>query len=186
MHPNPAPQASLVEQLGAVADDLRQLQTDFGLRPYRVVSVLQRWSGGRVGAGTVAVVRELELLPTPLIEWAVRRRNTEGGYTEDGSAVLSEISPRLTEEQVQQLVAPGGLGPGEESFLEMRMDARDGVVVPRRRFTVQGPPFRKAGKFEWRVRLVKANPDRDHQGGLGGERTDFPERLRNPLMAEGD
>ncbi len=175
-----------MEQLGGVADDLRQLYTDFGLRPYRVVSVLQRWSGGRVGAGTVAIVRELELLPTPLVEWSVRRRNTEGGYTEDGAATLSEISPRLTEEEVQALVAPCGLGPGEESFLEMRMDARDGVVVPRRRFTVQGPPFRKAGKFEWRVRLIKANPDRDHQGGLGGERTEFPERLRNPLMAEED
>lgn len=175
-----------MEQLGAVADDMRQLFTDFGLRPYRIVSVLQRWSGGRVGAGTVAVVREQELLPTPLIEWTVRRKATEGGFTEDGSATLSEISPRLTEQQVQALVAPQGLAAGEESFLEVRMDARDGTEPHRRRFTVVGPPYRKAGKFEWRVRLEKANPDRDRHGGTGGERQQFPDRLRNPLMAEGD
>jgi hypothetical protein len=176
-----------VEDLGAVADDLRQLFTDFGLRPYRVFSVLQRWSGGRVGAGTLAVVRELELLPTPLVDLGpVKRKHTEGGGTEDGQFTLRQLSPRLTEDQVQSLVAPGGLGPGEESFLEVRHDARDGQELARRRFTVVGPPFRKAGQFEWQVRLTKANPDRDRQGDTTGERQQFPERLRNPLMSEGD
>ena len=185
-HPNPAPRASLVEDLGSVADDLRQLYTDFGLRPYRVFSVLQHWSGGRVGAGTVAVVREIEFLPTPLVDvLPVKRRVTEGGFTEDGDTWLRQISPRLTEDEVQNLVAPGGLQPGDDPFIEVRMDARDGLSE-RRRYTVQGPPARDAGGFEWKVRLVKANPDRGRQGETSGERQAFPERLRNPLMAEGD
>lgn len=186
LHPNPAPSRSLVEELADVADDLRQLQTDFGLRPYRVFSVLQHWSGGRVGAGLVATVREIEFLPTPLVDvLPVKRRMTEGGFTEDGDTWLKEISPRLTEDEVQNLVAPQGLQAGDDPFIEVRMDARDGQSE-RRRYTVQGPPVRDAGAFQWKVRLVKANPDRSRQGEPTGERQAFPERLRNPLMAEGD
>jgi len=166
-----------------VADELRQLYTDLGLRPYRVFSVLQGWSGGKVGDGIPRVLREVEFLPTPLVDLTpVRRRPTEGGFTEDGTVTLHEISPRLTEDQVQQLCSPQLL-PGQESYVEVRHDARDGETT-RRRFTVQGVPFRKAGKFEWWVRLVKANPDRGRAGALSGERQEFPERLTNPLMDE--
>lgn len=184
MHPNPAPGSSLVEGLGAVADDLRQLYTDLGLRPYRVFSVLQQWSGRRIGAGVVQVVREVELLPTPLVDLTpVRRKQNEGGFTEDGLVTLRELSPRLTEEQVVALCCPRPLEPGQEAFIEVRHDARDGET-PRRRFSVESPPFRKAGKFEWMVRLRKANPDRAPSGATTGERDPFPNRIRNPLMDE--
>lgn len=185
LHPNPAPGASLVEQLGGVADELRQLFTDAGLRPYRVFSVQEQWSGGTVGVGIPVVVRETEFLPTPLLDLTpLRRKMNQGGFSEDGAVTLRQISPRLTEDQVGLLCCGDRSIPGRETYIEVRHDARDGTEVPRRRFTIQGVPFRKAGKFEWQVRLLKANPDRSPQGALTGERQEFPDRLRNPLMDE--
>lgn len=165
-----------------MADELRQLYTDLGLRPYRVFSVAQQWSGQAVGRGTLSVLSEVELLPTPLVDFTpMRRRMTEGGFTEDGLVTLREISPRYTEEDVQALCCRRSDVPGREVFIEMRHDARDGQTV-RRRFTIESVPFRKAGKFEWQVRLRKANPDRAPNGATTGERQEFPDRLKNPLM----
>ena len=174
-----------MEQLGGVADELRQLYTDLGLRPYRVFSVQEQWSGGKVGVGIPAVVAEVELLPTPLLDQRpLRRKMNQGGFTEDGSVMLRQISPRLTEDEVALLCCGDRTIPGRETYLEVRHDARDGSDVVRRRYTIQGVPAREAGKFQWQVRLIKANPDRDRNGALTGERTDFPPRLLNPLMDE--
>lgn len=173
-----------MEELGEVADDLRQLYTDVGLRPYRVFLVNVGWSGGQVGRGVPTVTRETELLPTPLLrEWtqSVQGESTAAGTREVGRARLEQVSPRYTEDAIRELVRPN-LDDGEETFVEVRHDSRDGETH-RRRFVVRGVPYRKAGKFEWRVGLSKQDEDRDRQGGLD-ESTDFPKRLLNPLMGE--
>jgi hypothetical protein len=175
-----------VEELAAVADDLRQLNTDFGLRPYRVFSVVVAWSGGVIGRGLAAVVSETELLPTPLVDLRpVRGTMRTGGQVEEGMATLKEVSPRYTEEDIETLFHQQPLPKGHEGFLEVRMDRRDGVRVKRRRFTVRGVPYRDAAEFDWEVRIMRQRRDRKPDGKLS-ERTDLPERVKNPLMAEED
>ena len=56
LHPNPMPSLSLVESLGYVADDLRQIYTNLGARPYRINAVVVRWTGGAIGRGKQEVV----------------------------------------------------------------------------------------------------------------------------------
>ena len=170
-----------MEDLGALADDLRQLYTDIGLRPYRVFSVVVAWSGGAVGRGTPAVVSEKELLPTPEVDLRpVRSEMRTGGKVEEGEARLRQISPRYTEEDVEVLFHRHPLPPGHEGFLEVRVDARDGETE-RRRFVVRGAPYRKAEAFEWVVGISRQRQDRKPNGQLD-ERTALPERLINPLM----
>ena len=172
-----------MEELGETADELRQLYTDLGLRPYRVFSVLVQWSGGKIGKGVADVVRETEFLPTPLVDLApVWTEMKSAGKVEDGVATLREISPRLTEDQVRGLFFQDALKPGQEGFIEVVEDARDGQS-PRRRFGVRGAPYRRAGKFEWACRLQRARKDRKRSGELD-EPTSNPARLQNPLMDE--
>lgn len=172
-----------MEQLGQTADELRQLYTDVGLRPYRVFSVVVQWSGGKIGVGVAVVARQTEFLPTPLVDLSpVWSEVKSAGKVEDGVATLRQISPRLTEDEVRGLFFQDEIEPGQEGFLEVVHDARDGQTE-RRRFTVRGAPYRKAGKFEWTCRLQRARKDRKRDGELDG-RTEFPERVLNPLMAE--
>lgn len=155
--PNPNPQASLVDSLGSVVDDIRQIATDLGARPYRVFSVRVGWSGGEPGRGVRGPVCEEEFLPTPLVkEWWVRRELEPVGSVERGIVELREISPRYTEAQIMSL-CPYPCGPdahGNETFIEMRIDARDGTQVKHRRFVIANAPFLDAEKFEWRVKLI--------------------------------
>lgn len=159
------PGGSLVESLGKTVDDLRQIATDLGLRPYRVFSVLVRWTGGGVGRGEAVVVREQEFLPTPkLVDMApVRGEVRTGGLVERGTVRLRQISPRYTEDEVRTLTHVGPLGPGEQGWVEVRVDDRDGSTR-RRRFVVVGVPFRDAGAFEWRADLLRQDVDRDRAG----------------------
>jgi hypothetical protein len=181
--PHPAPERSLAEELGELVDDARQLNTDFGLRPYRVFSVLYEWSGGAVGKGRVQRVREQEFLPTPLVDLRpVRSTPRNAGKVEEGQVTLREVSPRYTEDQIAGLLFQDGLGVGQEGFVEVQYDRRGGLAK-RRRFGVHGVPWHDAEKFEWVVRMVRARPDRK-RSGKPNERTDIPERILNPLMAE--
>lgn len=166
-HANPLPQQSLVESLGGVVDELRQLHTDFGLRPYRVFSVVIGYSGGEVGRGKAQVVSEVELLPTPkLVDMkSVRGISKPAGFDEEGAITLKQISPRYTEDDINEIFFQQPLPKAAIGFLEVRVDERDGSTK-RRRFVVKGTPFRDAGKFEWSVRLTAQSHDRDRQGAI--------------------
>lgn len=166
--------------MGPLVDELRQLNTDFGLRPYRVFSVVVAWDGGAVGRGTPRVVSELEFLPTPLVNLKpLRKEMRAAGKIEQGSAFLSELSPRYTEDDIDLLFRRGRLEPGQEAYVEVREDARDGSTK-RRRFQVRGVPFREAESFQWVVTLTSEQQDRERNGEIGGRDTTPP--LRNPLM----
>lgn len=182
--PSQAPERSLAEEMGAVVDDARQLLTDFGLRPYRVFSVLYQWSGGEVGRGRITLVREAEFLPTPLVDLRpVRTTPRNAGKVEEGVVHLREVSSRYTEEQISGLLFQEGLQPGQEGFVEVLHDGRDGPAPKRRRFQVTGAPWHDAERFEWVTRMVRARPDRK-RSKKPAERTETPERLVNPLMGE--
>ncbi len=160
LHPNRRPSTSLVEDLGDVVDDARQLLTDFGLRPYRVFSVVVRWTGGAVGKGSPQVLSEREFLPTPNVVFlgkggSLGKRMTEGGTSERGEVLMTELSPRYTEDDINSLFCRQPLPSTDEGFVEVRMDERDGQTIRRRFFPLV--PYRRAAKFDWAVRLRKQN-----------------------------
>lgn len=176
------PERTLVESLGDVVDDLRQLYTDFGARPYRVFSVVCEWSGGETGRGVVSVISEREFLPTPKV-WigGGQKVATAAGVMREGSAELREISPRYTEDDIAALF-PRALGPAQLAFIEVRMDNRDGSTPIRRRYTVQRTPQRDALHFEWRVPLTSQEDERNRLTGELDPLTMYPDRMRAEVV----
>lgn len=195
---------TLVEELVEVADDIRALYTEFGLRPYRIFAVWvgwladedddgavtgdevmllppERWNDPtailsrlvEVGVGRPKVLFEKEILPTPLAEpVGISRRLDITGDTEQGSLLMTQISSRLSEDELMGLVVPfrdpnftNSLRPGIDFFYEMRENRPKGFISPgfegfepsqelrpiRRRFRVSQSPVRDADAFEWRV-----------------------------------
>lgn len=166
------PSASLIESLGSLVDDARQIAVDLGARPYRVFSVHVRWTGGEVGRGEAVRVQEREFLPTPYLDETsgVRGELRSGGLVERGTIRLRQISPRYTEDQVRglcccSLVGPDGLpDPAMEGWIEVRVDSRDGLTT-RRRFVVTGQPYRNAERsIEWTASLLRQDQDSTRAG----------------------
>ena len=164
--PADEPSGSLVEEFGGIVDDLRQLYTDVGLRPYRVFLVRVRWGGGEIGRGEATVVSEAELLPTPEVDFTpLRTEIKSGGKVERGGFTLREISPRYTEDEILDLFH---VERGFQVFVEVRHDSRDGQQPKRRRFTVKDVPWRKAKDFQWVARLQVEEQARNRDGSLPG------------------
>lgn len=164
LRPNPDPANSLVASLTGVVDGLRQLQTEVGLRPYRVFAVVIDWTGKEEGRGD-PVVTELELLPTPLVKFrGLRLELKTAGKTDRGYIDISEISPRFTEDQLQRSFHVKPLTDAQEAFYEVRQDAREGAEPLRRRFVIRGVPERDAENFQWTMRLSAQNQQRDRNG----------------------
>lgn len=175
--PLTCPQSSLTESLGSVVDRMRQLSTDFGQRPYRVFSVVYQWSGGEEGKGDLSIVAENEFLPTPLVDiGSTGKEATPAGTKETGGARMSELSPRYTEDQIEALL-PTALQDGQFSFVEVRMDARDGSSVVRRRYTIKDTPRRRVEEFDWFVKLTVQQSPRTRAGELKAPML-YPARLR--------
>jgi hypothetical protein len=187
-HPDATPEKSYVEEMGEVADDMRQLYTDFGMRPYRVFSVVYDWTGGEVGRGDQVVLSEQEFLPTPLVDLSGSgSKMTAAGRKTDGTAMLKEISPRYTEDDIYGLF-PTRLSGSQRFFIEVRMDARDGPNPIRRRYTVRRTPYRDAENFQWVVPLYSQEKDRNREGELNAPKF-YPKRLNRdgpPGFGDGD
>jgi hypothetical protein len=156
---DPGP-CSLAERLASTINRARQTNTNLGLRPYRVFSVRRHWSGGEVGRGDVCEVFCRELLPRPKVEFRTRREPTPSGYVERGVVTISEINPQLTEDEVIDLFTCSSKR-GDENFVEVVMDARDGQST-RRRLVIVEPPQRQS--FAWRVTLRQQDTARARDG----------------------
>lgn len=165
LHSNVDPSRSLVEELGGIVDEARQMVTDLGLRPYQVWSVVVRWSGGERHRGTASVRSELQFLPTPNVDGVARvsKDLREGGSVVRGTVRMTELSPRYTEDDIELLFPRSTLAQGEEHFIEVRHDARDGRTE-RRRYVVSALPERRPGRFDWEVQLTKQDEDRTRRG----------------------
>lgn len=149
---DPGP-SSFAEAMAPAINAARQINTDLGLRPYRVVSVRLHWSGGERGRGDVTRVWEREFLPRPRVEPRIKRELRDGGVVERGIVVLTELNPELTEDEIMDLVHLR-LGPGDDGFIEVFIDARDGNTE-RRPYAIDGVPERRADRFDWRVTLTQ-------------------------------
>lgn len=190
---------TLADQLIPLADSVRQLYTDFGLRPYRVFLVWIRWNPegvvvggqldlGEVGAGEPELVREIELLPTPRVEFGGVGKDFDAvGTTERGGIGISEISERYTEDLLTGLLDefrdpayPDTLKAGIDFFYEIReerprtglggpvsaCESTSSVATVRRRFHVSGAPSRQAERFQWFVSLTRADGERSRSGAI--------------------
>jgi hypothetical protein len=160
---------TLGQDLIDVADDLRDLFTEFGLRPYEVRVVRERWTGGRRGIGTPIVVREVHLLPTPRLASLEGLQNivSSVGQVEEGNLLLSEISGRFTEDDLRGMVDDGAaIDEAEEFYFEVKFPARreGGVGAQRRRFYPASAPAYQADAFQWVVVLVRQRGDRRRNG----------------------
>jgi len=164
------PETTLVEDLAEVADDIRQIATDLGARPYTVHAIRVRWEGGEVGRGEPVPSFEVQLLPTPKLSGisSFDRYNAEAGAVERGDMVLTGVSPRYSESDIDTMFGVDA-GPDEECFVEVRIDQRDGNTI-RRRFALAKPPERRPTMCDWRVSIRRHSGDRQVDGTRRPER----------------
>lgn len=93
-----------------VIDGLRsELHPAFGVRAFRVFTVVRTWSGGAVGRGTSSDV-EVELDPQPLVHpfTSLRRDQEECGFDMAGAVKLTEVSLTYTQAELLACEAPEG------------------------------------------------------------------------------
>ena len=157
------PGCSLVEDFAGLADDMRQMAADFGLRPYLVYSVVVRWSGGERHRGTPSVVWEAAFLPVPKVEGTdqIAHELRAGGDVKRGTLRLTGLSARYTQDDIEHLFCRR-LRTDEEHYIEVRVDGRDGTQVVRSRYVISAEPER--GVLGWSVRLTKHDEDRTRSG----------------------
>lgn len=159
-----APERSLTEAMQPVVDMARQIQADFGQRPYTVHSVVLKWMGGARNKGEAVCCSDTPIVPTPMIDLRpVQRTTTPAGTTERGIVTMSEISAGYTEDDILALFHKQPLDPALEGFIEVRHDRRDGNTK-RRRFVVIGTPWHDAEGFQWKARLISQDGDRSRSG----------------------
>lgn len=197
---------TLAESLVGVADDIRQLATDFGMRPYRVFLVWIGYTADEnadglldvdeqgisaddrtIGAGRPYLIAELELLPTPRVGplGGVRQNLEPMGLTESGGLTIDQVSPSYSEDLLLGLLPdvvdpqrPEQLRPGVQFFYEIQ-EARPGDhqnpgtagagirncrAPVRRKFVVDGTPYRQTDAFQWIVDLMRADGERGRNG----------------------
>lgn len=162
---------SLGQKLVPAVDKIRDINTQMGLRPYRVNIVRTRWSGGVRSRGVEQVISELEILPTPLV---VDMRSlsevvTAVGVEDEGMVQLQQISGRYTEEHLLGN-GPNGAPPGADVnvYYEIEFFRRDGGPSEKRRFIREGIPMYLAGQVQWQITLVSATENRARNGSPEG------------------
>ena len=158
---------TLAQRFIPLADDLRNLLTVFGLRPFKVRIVRVRWANGFRGSGAPMVEQELDILPTPSVQdlSTLTEIVQPIGLDEVGTIVVSEISGRFTDEQLRFLDSDGTPpAPDEEIFWEIEYPRLDGQPSIRRRFELRGAPMYFAGRLQWQVRLERSHHDRARNG----------------------
>lgn len=150
-----------------MADEIRQLATDFGVRPYRVFLVRLRWTGTERGAGQAEEVLRREILPTPFVEdlSQTRRRASEAGMLEDGGTRISRISLTFTEDELLGR-DPAGAEPAEneEFFYEVVEDGGETKPPRRRRYITNGVPLCDRMNVQWIVSVTRQQYEMGRDG----------------------
>ena len=152
-----------------LADDLRDMFTQFGLRPYTVRRMRVQWSGGARGRGQPTVIFNEPILPTPKVTdiSGLTELLHPIGLDEHGSLRLSEISGTYTEDDLRGLDARGkGPAVDVEFFYEIEYARPDGTAGEKRRFFPSGAASYNAGKLQWTLTLEKSNEDRARDGSV--------------------
>ena len=179
---------SLVARLSSVVDSQRQLNTKFGMRPYRVFLIWTKWTGVERGQGMENVLCECEILPTPRVVSLDKLSFTpfHAGVLPVGSLSVDEISTgRYTSDVLRGDIPVDGrealIGPRPpglssrqldhipepyDFFYEVMQDERNGCAPVRERFGLLSMPFLDAENFSWRLMLEKRGQDRNRDGSF--------------------
>ena len=159
--------STLAQKLIPVADNIRNLNTRFGTRNYKLSIIRVQWSGGRRGVGVPHVHGTLPILPTPLVQdiSTLTAILDPVGLTEVGVVGVGEISGRFTDKQLRNGRKDGlPPEPNEEIFYEIEYPQPGEQQSIKRRFVLRGAPNYNPGDFQWRIRLEKTNEDRSLNG----------------------
>jgi hypothetical protein len=158
--------------MAPLAHNLRQLNTRFGIRPYRVFLNWTLWSGQETGEGYETLKQRIELLPTPKAVENMKYNPWHAGLLQEGAFNISEVSVvAYTEDFLRGLdpsIVPGldlnGPNPTIpepwDFFYEVVQDRRAGNEPNRPRFRLNGCPFLKADTQEWTFTLERSSRDR--------------------------
>lgn len=174
---------SLIGGLGDVVDDIRQIATDLGARPYRVFLLWTLAGGEERGEGDERLLAELELLPTPSVQdlTSITFAPYSAGKLPVGSVRVSQISTRYGEDVLAGNILPTGAQPDArrgDFFYEVREveglagqcgPNEDGLVRQplRKRYRLLGGPYRVPTRVMYEVILERASEDRKRDGRLG-------------------
>ena len=94
----------LADELVGVVDGIRrEVHGALGTRPWKVDIITRRWSGDTCGEGN-ATIQVLELDPTPMVRRSTRDRLGPAGREASGSLIMTGVSLRYTEEELQPKV----------------------------------------------------------------------------------
>lgn len=158
---------TLARKLIPVVDRIRDLNTQFGLRPYIVRIIRTRWSGGQRGDGVENVVYEAPILPTPLISdlSGLTEIVQPVGLDEVGAIVVSEVSGSYTEDYLLGRGSAGESIPADEQFYyEIEFPRPGNQPGERRRFFPRSAPTYQPARFQWTVTLERSHEDRSRSG----------------------
>ena len=163
---------TLANRLGRVADQIRQIATRLGARPYRVWLVWSRWTGAHRGEGRESELGRIEILPTPLVmsmdSIALSPQNI--GLVQIGDVKVTEVSVSFDEDEL--LGRRNGDLEVEQPYAfcwEIIEDGRGGDNPVHSKFRVKGRPFRDAANAQWRVNLERIGDDRQRDSKPQGE-----------------
>jgi len=159
---------TFARNLTPCVDAVRDLATCLGTRPYQVLMIKTRWTGGERGVGLEELVSETYVLPTPKVDNlnAVNTVLENIGSQEQGSFSISRVSARYTEDELCGR-EPGGIdiGADENFYWEVRLLQPDGLG-PRRRFIINAAPHLDLINNQWIVRLIRVVADRERVGEI--------------------
>jgi hypothetical protein len=163
---------TLAHRLTRTADNLRQLATKFGIRPYRVFLVWTQWSGEERGEGDEKEVQRVEILPTPRITSldSVTFSLFSAGVLPVGSVRVDRISGRaFSNDLLSGIILPDGTHADHipepfSFFYEVVEDGRGDNPALRSKFRLLSFPFRRAEQVDWTIMLERISEDRNRYG----------------------
>lgn len=146
--------------VGAVDDIRREVHGALGTRPHRVSIVTRTWSGVRRGEGSPTAT-VLELDPPPKVTFlGLRNELRPGGREEEGDVLLTEVSLRYTEAELQPSTA-------KNVEWAYRIEDAHGQGVAPRYFTPIRPPIARRGDHrgdgtDWAITLKRVTDFGEH------------------------
>jgi hypothetical protein len=153
---------SLANRLVRVADNVRQIATNLGIRPYRVFLVWTTFDGEERGEGTERELARVEILPTPKTAelTSLQQAPYAAGVLTTGTLRLDRISAGFTAAQLSGLEVPGkgqlpDMPQNIDFWYEIREDGRGNDRPVPLRFRLATSPYRAAGKVSWSVVLER-------------------------------
>jgi hypothetical protein len=160
--------SSILADLVPTVDAARDLKTQLGLRRYIVRIVRVRWTGSQRGSGTATIESMTVLEPTPKVTdlSGITEILQPTGIDEQGGIVVGEISGRYTEDILRGLDASGHEPErNQQVFYEIEFVNGTAQKSDKRRFTLRGAPEYLPGRFQWTVKLERAQQDRNRATG---------------------